>query len=231
MTERIDVFYSRINLPPWAERVTGPAYHKYLIYTDKAGMRSILRAGPDHYGSTIDAVSPATNPYSASSYGAVRFADGPFDSSNPDFADHADSLAESLLEGDDLSGDWGRMQSAFHDIEHHEPPYQYSATGVNSNTIIDATLNRSGYHPTYRDGTAGNNLWTAPDGGQTEVISTPGYARLPPPPRYYVQRDRRRGNKKQRSSTLHPQDLLRLTDEEFARATDGARWRNIWERR
>ncbi|MGH6894882.1 MAG: hypothetical protein ACREEP_21765, partial [Dongiaceae bacterium] len=72
------------------------------------------------------------------------------------------------------------MQSAFHEMEPNG--YQYSGTGVNSNTIIDATLERSGYHPTYRDGTAGNSEWTAPDGTRMDIISTPGYSHLPRPP-------------------------------------------------
>ena len=43
MTERIDVFYNRIVLPRTVEEIRGPAYHKYLVYTDKAGNRHILR--------------------------------------------------------------------------------------------------------------------------------------------------------------------------------------------
>jgi hypothetical protein len=231
MTERIEAFYSRIDLPDLVEKVRGPAYHKYLIYTDKSGQRSILRAGPDHYGPLVDTVSPAVNPYEGSSFGPVRFQDAPFDDASPDFADHANSLSESLLKGEDLSADWHRMQSAFHGIERNKYPYQYSATGVNSNTIIDATLARSGYDLTRRDGTAGNDRWTAPDGSEQEIISTPGYSGLPPPPSYYERRDKLRGNKKQRSYVADPQELLGLSDEEFARATHGARWRGFWERR
>lgn len=118
------------------------------------------------------------------------------------------------------------MRSAFHEIEGMN--YPYWPQGVNSNTIIDATLARSGHHPTYRDGTAGNEEWTAPDRGGTKVISTPGYNRLPPPPAYYEERRKRRGNKDERSDIRSPEDLLHLSDDDFTLATQGSRWRRIW---
>lgn len=183
MTERIDVFYSRIALPRAVEKLRGPAYHKYLLYTDGAGQQHILRAGPDRYGPNTDAISPPVNPHAASSFGPVHSLDRPFDASSPEYAQHGSSLGEPLLTGDDLSESWERMRSAFHEIEGMD--YQYWPQGVNSNTIIDATLARSGHKPTYRDGTAGNSEWTAPDRAGMEVISTPGYDRLPPPPGYY----------------------------------------------
>lgn len=232
MTERIDVFYNRIVLPRTVEEIRGPAYHKYLVYTDKAGNRHILRAGPDHYGSIGDIISPPENPHSDGSFGPLRFFDGEFkkdaDYEAPDYEGHAESLGEPLLEGEDLLDSWGRMQSAFHEIE--KMGYPYWPQGVNSNTIIDATLERSGHRPTYRDGTAGNSEWTAADRAGMKIISTPGYNRLPPPPGYYEERLKLRGNKRQRSGIAHPRDLLNLSDEDFAQATQGSRWRRIWER-
>lgn len=229
MTERIDVYYSRIGLPKFIEDVRGAAYHKYLVYTDKAGDQHVLRAGPSQYGPNSDAVSPPTNPHAGSSYGPVRFFNGQFRKGAPDFGSHATSLGEPFLSGDDLSESWDRMRSAFHEIE--DMNYQYWPQGVNSNTIVDATLARSGHHPTYRDGTAGNDEWTAPDRAGMEIISTPGYNRLPPPPSYYEAHRKLRGNKKQRSDVRHPGNLLDLTEEDFARATAGPRWRRIWEQK
>lgn len=103
MTERIDVFYSRIDLSDLVESMRGPAYHKYLIYTDKTGNRRILRAGPDHHGSASEAVSPPGDPHAGSSYGPVRFYDGPFRDGGPDYKHHSDNLGEPFLTGDDLS--------------------------------------------------------------------------------------------------------------------------------
>jgi hypothetical protein len=227
MTERIDVYYSRINLPQWAEKVRGPVYHKYLIYTDKGGQRRILRAGPSNdQGSTSEAISPPADPNSESSYGPVRFYDGPFEGA-PEYQDHSESLGELLFKGDDLSQAWRRMQSRFHEIEGTN--YRYWPQGVNSNTIVDATLARSGYHPTYRDGTAGNDDWVAPDGQDLPTISTPGYNRLPPPPGYYEKHRKPRAIGRGRSRSILPTDLLEMSDGDFARATDGPRWRAIWQ--
>lgn len=227
MTERIDVYYSRIKLPQWAEDLRGPAYPKYLIYTNNSGQRRILRAGPDHYGSTSEAISPPADSNSESSYGPVRFYDGPFEGA-PEYADHSQSLGELLFKGDDLSHAWSRMRVAFHGIEGTN--YQYWPQGVNSNTVVDATLARSGYHPTYRDGTAGNDNWVAPDGQHLPIISTPGYNRLPVPPGYYEKRRRPRAIGHGRSRRILPSDLLEMSEGDFARATDGSRWREIWER-
>ena len=69
----------------------------------------------------------------------------------------------------------------------------------------------------------------APDGGAMNVISTPGYDRLPEPPGYYEQRRKSQGNKKGRSRVPRPAELLDLNDEDFVRATQGSRWRRIWE--
>jgi len=227
MTERIDVFYSRVPTP--IESTIGPVYHKYLVYTDKAGKRHSLRAGPTpgHHGSSWDAISPPSDPNEESPYGPVRFEDGAFEKS-VDYEDHPNSLGEPLLAADDLSGTWQRMRSAFHNIEPMN--YQYWPRGVNSNTIVDATLARSGNHPTYRDGTAGNSEWTAPDREGQETIRTPGLNRLPPPPGFYEKHRKPRAIGKQRSSVVRPKDLVDLPDEEFAQATHGPRWRQIWER-
>jgi len=35
---------------------------------------------------------------------------------------------------------------------------------------------------------------------------------------------------KQRSDIQHPQELLGLSEEEFAQATQGPRWRRLWQR-
>jgi hypothetical protein len=120
------------------------------------------------------------------------------------------------------------MRSAFHDIEAMN--YQYWPQGVNSNTIIDAALARSGNRPTYRDGTAGNREWTAPDRQGQDTIWTPGMDRLPPPPGYDDRRRRRHGSGRKGRRAILPRDLLELSDEDFARETDGPRWREIWER-
>ena len=96
MTERIDVYYSRISLPKFIEDVRGPAYHEHLVHTDKSGEQYILRAGPDHYGPAGDAVSPPTNPHMESSYGPVRFLDRQFDDLSPEYRDHKSSLGELL---------------------------------------------------------------------------------------------------------------------------------------
>lgn len=228
MAESIDAYYSRINLPVSVEGIVGPVYHKYLIYTDSADHRHILRAGPDHYGPNSDAISPPVNPYAQSSFGPVRFLDREFDDTSPEYKTHDQSLSEPLLKGDDLSGAWNRMRSAFHEIEGMN--YQYWPQGVNSNTIIDATLARSGHTPTYRDGTAGNREWTAPDRAGQETINTPGYNHLPPLPEYYESHRRLHGNKKQRSVVQDPRALLDLSDEEFMRATQGIKWHRIWGR-
>lgn len=228
MTESIDIYYSRINLPGMAEKVVGPVYHKYLIYTDRAGKRHILRAGPERYGPSGDALGPPADPYEKSSFGRVRFLDRPFDRLSPEFRDHAKSLGEPYMAGEDLSDSWNRMRSAFREIE--TMGHQYWPQGVNSNTIIDATLELSGHKPTYRDGTAGNQEWTAPDRAGMQTISTPGYNHLPPPPEYYEERRKLQGNKKQRSEIHRPQDLVDLSEEEFAQATQGARWRRLWLR-
>jgi len=186
-----------------------------------------LRAGPyNDHGSTSEAISPPADPNSESSYGPVRFYDGRFEDA-PEHREHSESLGEPFLAGDDLSGAWKRMRSAFHGIEGMN--YQYWPQGVNSNTIVDATLARSGYHPTYRDGTSGNGKWTAPDRQDLPTISTPGYDRLPPPPGYYEQHHRPRAIGHGRSRTILPRDLLEMSDGDFARATDGPRWRAIWE--
>ena len=66
MAESINVHYSRIDLSAPVEGIVGPVYHKYLIYTDSADRRHILRAGPDHYGPNSDAISPPVNPYAQS---------------------------------------------------------------------------------------------------------------------------------------------------------------------
>src|SRR3546814_8522430 len=96
------------------------------------------------------------------SYGPVRFEDAPFEENrSTEYDGHQWSLGEPYLAGKDLSETWQRMRSAFHDIESQN--YQYWPQGVNSNTIIDATLARSGNHPTHRDGTGGNSEWTGPD--------------------------------------------------------------------
>ena len=228
MSESIDVFYSRINLPASVEGIVGPVYHKYLIYTDSSDRRHILRAGPDHYAPNSDALSPPVNPHAKSSSGPVRFLDRQFDKTSPEYKTHAQSLGEPLLKGDDLSSSWNRMRSAFHEIE--DMHYQYWPQGVNSNTIIDATLARSGHRPTYRDGTAGNSEWTAPDRAGMDTIETPGYDHLPAPAGYYESHRKLHGNKKSRSVAPHPEALLELSDDEFMRATQGARWRRHWER-
>lgn len=228
MTERIDAYYSRINLPEFVEDIRGPAYHKYLVYTDKAGERYILRAGPDRAGETSEAISPPSDPNDGSSFGPVRFLDSRFEFS-PEYDDHPASLGEPLMTGEDLSDSWNRMRAAFHEIEGMN--YQYWPQGVNSNTIVDATLARSGHHPTYRDGTAGNSEWTAPDRAGMETISTPGYNRLPPPPGYYERHRKPRAIGRQRADIRHPAELLDMSDEDFAQATQGPRWRRIWERK
>jgi hypothetical protein len=226
MAEQIDVFYSRINLPPAIENFRGPAYHKYLVYTDKAGQKSLLRAGPDRYGATSEALSAPIYPNATSSFGPVRFLDGRLEE-GPEYETHSQSLGEPLLSGDDFSEEWNRMRTAFHEIE--GMGYQYWPQGVNSNTIVDGTLSRGGFKPTYRDGAARNSEWTAPDRAGMPTISTPGFDYLPTPP------NERDGGvlgsaKGRHSDRARPEDLLELDEEAFAQATHGPRWRRIWER-
>lgn len=49
------------------------------------------------------------------------------------------------------------------------------------------------------------------------------------PPTYCNRRRKLRGNKDERSEIRHPPDLLGLPDEQFVQATQGARWRRLWE--
>jgi hypothetical protein len=94
MTEKIDVFYRQV--PTGIEWLTGPAYHKYLVYTDKAGRRYSLRAGPDHGASRSNAIARPSDPNQASPYGPVRFEDAPFEEhKSSEFDEHAQSLGES----------------------------------------------------------------------------------------------------------------------------------------
>jgi hypothetical protein len=156
----------------------------------------------------------------------VRFEDAPFEENkSTEFRKHAQSLGEPYLAGDDLSDAWRHIRSAFHAIESMN--YRYWPQGVNSNTIIDATLARSVNHPTYRDGTAGNDEWTASDRQNQHTVWTPGLDQLPPPPE---RRAKPHPYGRQRAEAISPKDLPELTDEEFARATDGARWRQMWVR-
>jgi hypothetical protein len=220
-------FYRQV--PIGIEWLTGPAYHKYLVYTDKVGRRHSLRGGPDHGASRSNAVGRPADPNQASPYGPVRFEDSSFEEgTSTEFDGHAQSLGEPYLVGEDLSETWQRIRSAFHDIE--AMSYPYWPQGVNSNTIIDGTLARSGNHPTYRDGTAGNSEWTAPDRQGQETIWTPGMNHLPPPPGTRDGHQRTLGNGRGRVRAMRPSDLLELSDEDFAQATDGPRWREIWTR-
>lgn len=228
MTERIDVFYRQV--PTGIESVIGPVYHKYLIYTDKTGKRYSLRAGPDRDASSSNAISPPSDANEESAYGPVRFEDAPFEENrSTEYDGHQWSLGEPYLAGKDLSETWQRMRSAFHDIESQN--YQYWPQGVNSNTIIDATLARSGNHPTHRDGTGGNSEWTAPDRQGQETIWTPGRDHLPPPPGSSGERRKPRAIGRDRARAAQPKDLLELSDEDFVQATQGPRWRETWEGR
>lgn len=228
MTERIDVFYRRVPTP--TESLIGPVYHKYLIYTDKAGKRYSLRAGPDHGASSSNAINAPSDPNQESPYGPVRFEDAPFEKGkSTEYRGHEQSLGEPYLAGNDLSDTWQRIRSAFHDIESMN--YQYWPQGINSNTIVDATLARSGNHPTYRDGTAGNSEWTAPDRQGQETIWAPGMNHLPPPPGFYEEYRKPSAIGRRRAPAVRPKDLLELSDEDFARETEGSRWREFWERR
>lgn len=227
MSERIGVFYRKIPTP--IESAIGPVYHKYLVYTDKQGNRYSLRAGPDHGASSSNAISPPADPNQESPYGRVRFEDAPFEQGeSTEYRGHALSLGETYLAGEDFSDTWQRKRSAFHGME--DMDYQYWPLGVNSNTIIDVTLARSGNHPTYRDGTAGNREWTAPDRQSQETIWTPGMDHLPPPPGYHQEHRKPRAIGRQRGRAMRPEGLLELSDEDFARETEGPRWREIWER-
>lgn len=236
MTETIQVRYAPVAVG--LEPAIGKSYHKYLLYTDRHGRQYGLRAGPSprRDAGITDLLSPPDDPNEETPFGRVQFQDAPYDEHFVDYPATVDDLSEILAEGEDLSGTWRQLQSAFHDIESLR--YNYSPLGVNSNTIIDDTLSFGGVPPTRRDGSAGNEVWENERGRLLDVISTPGLQQLPSTPAETSlapgQMDYRSPGypRSGRARIGHDamRDMAEMNDRDFAAATKGDRWHRIWER-
>lgn len=237
MAETIQVRYLPVSTG--MEPVIGKVYHKYLLYTDRNGRQFGLRAGPSPWtgAGATDFLSPPDDSNEETPFGRVQFQDGPFDESFADYPATYNDPSEVLAEGADLSDTWHRLQTTFHDIE--SLGYNYSPRGVNSNTIIDETLSLGGMRPTRRDGSAGNDNWENERGRLLDIVNTPGLQQLPTTPRQRPSSSNPglRGNPgRSRQGNMHAgaegiiQHLANMDDSEFAGATQGNRWRQIWTR-
>jgi|GEM_PF-1686325 hypothetical protein len=120
MMERIEIGY--INL--------GLFWHSFLLYTDKNGKQSYLRAGPaDKYGVgdgvfyKVDELSISRGEYIE---GTVEYP--------PDGHPYP---TEVLLQGEDLSGAWNNVNKS---ADKYEAGYAYIGTRQNCNTFTASLL-------------------------------------------------------------------------------------------
>jgi|GEM_PF-2900465 len=141
MSEKIEVGYSSTSL---GNNI--PVYHKYILYTDSAGNQFYARGEPytNQDGSKVLELD----------VGQYREGTPDWDSArNGDTTDTIDPR-ETIKTGDNLAEDWKIITDEMYKIATENHPY--IPTEINSNTMADEALRRSGLNQPVKDGPQDN---------------------------------------------------------------------------
>lgn len=131
--ETIQVRYGPHALTDYA-----PGYHKYIVYSSSDGNEFYARGGPGNIGpGANDGGDP-----SPSFFGPIQTEFGEYRPGTPDWDPDFDNPFEVVLQGDDLSNEWHKIENAMREIDIEEWPYHVIKR--NSNSAVDEALRRSG---------------------------------------------------------------------------------------